>query len=78
MTRALVRRLLWSLALLLTAQARAQYLQLPIAAQPLPFYELPELGAGEEGQEDEDEIETDRDSFTPATTEASAAGQLPR
>jgi hypothetical protein len=35
--------------------------------QPPAFVELPELGTEEESEE-EDEIETDRDSFTPATT----------
>lgn len=55
----------------LAAPAGAQYRQ-PGEAQPLPFFELPELeaGAAEAEGEEEDEIETDRDSFTPATTVA--------
>lgn len=56
---------------LLAGQARAQFLQPPAAGnvQPFPYSDLPELGAEEEVEE-EDEIETDRDSFTPATSTA--------
>lgn len=51
--------------------ARGQYFQPATAAteQPFPYFDLPEL-AGEEEAQEEDEIETDRDSFTPATTVA--------
>lgn len=56
---------------LLAGQARGQFLQ-PSAVtnqEPVPYYELPERG-NEQETENEDEIETDRDSFTPATTTA--------
>jgi hypothetical protein len=61
-------RLVFAAALLLfaAAPAHAQYLQPPVDALPLPYFELPELSEGEA----EDEIETDRDSFTPAATVA--------
>jgi hypothetical protein len=39
-----------------------------IREQPAAGPELLELGTEEEGEEEDDEIETDRDSFTPATT----------
>ena len=56
---------------LLAGSARGQFLQPSAAAnvQPFPYSNLPELG-GEEEEAEEDEIETDRDSFTPATTTA--------
>src|SRR5262245_32872840 len=53
--------------IVLGGQARAQPVQ-PFAP-PAPLVDLPEMGTAE-GAEEEDEIETDRDSFTPATTTA--------
>jgi len=57
---------------LLSGHARAQFIQpftTTINWQPAPSSELRELEPTEEPEE-EDEIETDRDSFTPATTTA--------
>src|SRR5262245_27140213 len=55
---------------LISGSARGQFLQPPTAAtnqRPFSDFNLSELDRGEEAEE-VDEIETDRDSFTPATT----------
>src|SRR5262245_57439697 len=56
--------------ILLSGQVRGQVVQpLSVVAnwQPAGLADLPELEPAED-EEEEDEIETDRDSFTPATT----------
>src|SRR5690242_15675446 len=63
--------LLW---LNLQQPATAQF-RLPEVREPLPI-RLIQLSEGSEGGEsEEDEIETDRDSFTPATT-TTASGRM--
>ena len=61
----------WIFAALLAGLVltRAAISQEP-AARSFPYFELPAIAGDGEGEEEADEIETDRDSFTPATTVA--------